>query len=182
MTSPKAGECRACLGCLGSAGAQAPAVSSLLVLVGTNAARGRRHVDKGLHGTQSSTAVNHLANPLHEHTPSDHPFFLAQSVNEIGGITWDREQRELCRSWKMVSSVRLLASVGTYLSIGVLFFTSFESKPCESIEAQAQHLERWRASQRRPWWRQASAYDPAGCTEPWTKVDALYFCTASMST
>ena len=81
------------------------------------------------------------------------------------------------------SGTRMLATVGLYLWIGVLFFTSFESKPCESPDAEARHRAAWTAVQRRPhWMHRGSTYDASGCTEPWTKVDALYFCMVSMST
>ena len=81
------------------------------------------------------------------------------------------------------SGSRILATVGLYLCFGVLFFTSFETKPCESLEAQAQHRAAWIAQQRRPHWLQRkSAYDASGCIEPWPHVDALYFCMVSMST
>ena len=80
----------------------------------------------------------------------------------------------------MTLVVRLV--VGLYVVVGVAFYASVETKPCETAEHLRAHRRAWELARRArlPWRR--DEYDASTCTEPWTAVDALYFLTASMST
>ena len=71
--------------------------------------------------------------------------------------------------------LRSLVLVGAYLAIGVLFYTSFEDKACETLPPPTPPKK---------WWQPFSGPPPSleDCREPWTVIDALYFCTVSMST
>lgn len=71
--------------------------------------------------------------------------------------------------------MRSLVLVGAYLAIGVLFYTSFEDKACESPLPHRL---------KKKWWQPFSAPPTPveDCREPWTVIDALYFCMVSMST
>ena len=68
---------------------------------------------------------------------------------------------------------RASAIVVLYLGVGVAFYTSFEDKQCEYLVPPTP-----------PWWQRLgrAKLAPELYREPWTIVDALYFCTVSMST
>ena len=73
--------------------------------------------------------------------------------------------------------LRTAVYAALYLAVGVVFYTSFEDKPCEQVQVAA-------PSKKPSWWNKlgSKAPQPTECREPWTVVDALYFCMATMST
>ena len=70
-------------------------------------------------------------------------------------------------------TARTTITTAAYLAVGIAFYTSNEQKPCDSAPTPV--APPWWAVMRRP-------PPPAPCTEPWSVVDALYFCMVSMST
>ena len=76
----------------------------------------------------------------------------------------------------MLKDILRAAAIGSvYLAVGVAFYTTFEDKACED-DSQPDPL---------PPKRSPFAFGkppPFECREPWTLVDALYFCMVSMST
>ena len=68
-------------------------------------------------------------------------------------------------------NLRILAVFGIYLALGCGFFVTFEDKPCENPPVPPHS----------PWWSRRPT-EPLPCREPWTVIDALYFCIVCMST
>lgn len=74
--------------------------------------------------------------------------------------------------WNSFSGMRALLTVVAYLAIGVTFYTTFEDKECEFTQSKPL----------KPWWKPFAKEPAPVCREPWTLVDAIYFCTVTMST
>ena len=81
---------------------------------------------------------------------------------------------DFCDGAGKAPTMRSLIIVGVYLALGVLFYMSFEDKECENPPLPPQR-KKWLPFQ-------ATAPTHEDCREPWTFVDALYFCMVSMST